>query len=147
MESFAGLWIDHKKAVVVMIDNGETSLTVIPSHVERQFGRLDGIRVSTSYESLQFPADGGADRAFNHHLHVFYGRVITLIRESECIQIFGPGEAKIELAKQMEKVGLHDRILSLETEDKMTDPQITAKVRGTFLEMQPLPNEAVHTGS
>jgi len=48
------------------------------------------------------------------------------------ILIFGPGEAKGELAKRIENAGLSGRIAGIETVDKMTDRQIAAKVR-TYL--------------
>jgi hypothetical protein len=55
--------------------------------------------------------------------------VIAEIRGAESIQIFGPGEAKGELEKRLEHEGLKTRIFTIETVDKMTDRQISAKVR------------------
>ncbi|MCX6555193.1 MAG: hypothetical protein NTZ12_09310 [Candidatus Aminicenantes bacterium] len=46
--------------------------------------------------------------------------------------IFGPGEAKGELKKRLERDGLGGRIAAVETVDKMTDRQIAAKVRKRF---------------
>lgn len=45
------------------------------------------------------------------------------------ILIFGPGEAKEELDKRLESEGLKERVLAVETVDKMSDRQIAAKVR------------------
>jgi hypothetical protein len=47
--------------------------------------------------------------------------------------IFGPGEAKVELKKRLEKVKLHGNIVGMETVDTMTDNQIVSKVRQHFL--------------
>jgi len=58
--------------------------------------------------------------------------VIASIRDAESILIFGPGEAKGELKKRLEGDKLGGRIVSIETVDKMTDRQITAKVRQHF---------------
>jgi hypothetical protein len=46
--------------------------------------------------------------------------------------IFGPGEAKGELTKRLERIDLSGRIVSVETVDKMTERQIAAKVRRYF---------------
>jgi hypothetical protein len=46
--------------------------------------------------------------------------------------IFGPGEAKGELKRRLASMKLADRVTAVETADKMTDPQIVAKVRTYF---------------
>ena len=55
------------------------------------------------------------------------------MHDADAIQIFGPGEAKGELEKRIEREGLKARVLAVETADKMTDRQISAKVREHFL--------------
>jgi hypothetical protein len=47
--------------------------------------------------------------------------------------IFGPGEAKGELVKRLERDETAGRIIGLETVDKMTDRQIAERVRQQFL--------------
>ena len=49
--------------------------------------------------------------------------------DAETILIFGPGEAKGELKKRMERDKIGIRIVAMETADKMTEPQIVAKVK------------------
>jgi hypothetical protein len=56
------------------------------------------------------------------------------MRDAEAILIFGPGEAKGELRKRLERNNLGGRIVGMETVDKMTDRQIAAKVRRYFQE-------------
>jgi hypothetical protein len=60
--------------------------------------------------------------------------VIACIRDADSILILGPGEAKGELQKQLEGQALGERIVGIETTDKMTDSQVAAKVRQHFLE-------------
>lgn len=60
--------------------------------------------------------------------------LIASIRDAESILIFGPGEAKGELKKRLEKNDLGRYIVGIETMDKMTDHQIAAKVRERFPE-------------
>ena len=87
--------------------------------------------------SRESSEDGSAedmrDRQFDSHLNSFYDEVIEAIREVESIMIFGPGEAKGELVKRLERDGTAGRIIGLETVDKMTDRQITERVRQQFL--------------
>jgi hypothetical protein len=133
MKKTMGLWIDHRKAVVVVVtDNGE-EIKRINSNVEKQPRRSDASASKTKYDSLQVPADDLKERVFMGHLDLYYDEVIAFIREAESILIFGPGEAKGELKNRMERNNLGGRIVSIETVDKMTDRQIAAKVRKYFL--------------
>ena len=132
MKTVVGLWIDHRKAVIAAVsDKGEES-KVIESNVEKHSGRVDGVRSMTPYESQKVPADDIREREFTSHLHVYYNEVIAAIRDAESILIFGPGEAKGELRSRLEKDNLGGRIVAVETTDKMTDRQISAKVRDYF---------------
>jgi stalled ribosome rescue protein Dom34 len=82
------------------------------------------------------------DRKFGRQLDKYYDEVIATIRDAESIQIFGPGEAKGELEKRIEHEGLKAHILPIKTMDKMTDRQISAKVRNTFWPRRTWPGES-----
>jgi hypothetical protein len=126
MKKQAGLWIDHREAIVVFIDDDAEETKRIESGVEKH------VRFSGGNESEEGSADDQRDRRFAAHLARYYDDVISSIRESESILIFGPGEAKGELEKRLAANGLGGRIVATETADKMTTPQITAKVRDYF---------------
>jgi hypothetical protein len=134
MRTKVGLWIDHRKAVVVAVtDTGEETGLII-SKVEKQLRRSGDSPLKGSYESQQVPADDSRQRTFTEHLNIYYDAVIACIGDAESILIFGPGEAKGELKKRLDKSGLGGRIASVETVDKLTDRQIAAKVRQHFAE-------------
>jgi hypothetical protein len=132
MSTNVGLWIDHRKAVIVAVTDQAEATTLIISKIEKQLGRSGGARSITPYESQQVPADDTRERKFTGHLNIYYNAVIASIRDAESILIFGPGEAKGELKKRLEGDKLGGRIVSIETVDKMTDRQIAAKVRQHF---------------
>ena len=133
MKIKAGLWIDHRKAVIVIISDNESHIKLVISKVEKQPGRSEGVRPKTQCGQRQFEADDSRQREFTGHLNVYYDAVIACIRDAEAILIFGPGEAKGELKHRLEKNNLSGRIAGIETVDKMTDSQIMAKVRKHFL--------------
>jgi len=123
-----GLWIDHRKAVIVVVtDQGETT-SLILSRVEKQLGRYAGVRSTARYESQQVPADDRQERRFTAQLATYYDAVVACIGAADSILIFGPGEAKVELRRRLEKSTRGGRIVGIETIDKMTDRQIAAKV-------------------
>jgi len=133
MKTIVGVWIDHRKAVIVVVSDKGQQTREIESDVERQPGRSAGLRSTTPYESQKVPADDSRQREFTGHLRGYYEEVTAAIRDAESILIFGPGEAKGELKNLLEKDNLGGRIVAVETVDKMTDRQIAAKVRGYFL--------------
>ncbi|MDA3894751.1 MAG: hypothetical protein PF482_01245 [Desulfobacteraceae bacterium] len=132
MKTNMGLWIDHRKAVIVAVSRkGEESI-IIQSNAEKQPGRFDGVRSTTSYEAQKIQADGRQDIKFADKLNIYYDKVISMLRDAKSIFIFGPGEAKGELKKRLEDDHFDHLIQAEETVDQMTDPQIAAKVREYF---------------
>ncbi len=123
MKKTVGLWIDHKKAVIVFVDGRETETKLMSSDLEKHHGQ----------SGVEMPADDVRQRELTAHLNRFYDEVVDCIRDTESILILGPGEAKGELSKRLEKDNLSRRIVGIKTSDKMTDKQIVALVRGHFL--------------
>ena len=134
MKTTVGLWIDHRKALIVAVTDKGEEIKLIISKVEKQPGRYDGIRSTTSYESQLVPADDSRQRKLTGQLNIYYDAIIACVRDAECILIFGPGEAKGELQRRIKRAKLRGRIVGFETSDKMTDRQISAKVRQYFQE-------------
>jgi hypothetical protein len=134
MRTKVGLWIDHRKAVVVTVTDKGEEIALTISGVEKQLRRSGDSPLKGPYESQQVPADDRRQRTFTGHLNPYYDAVIACIGRAESILIFGPGEAKNELKKRLIKNKLGGRIAGVETVDKMTNRQIAAKVRQHFAE-------------
>jgi len=137
MRTKVGLWIDHRKAFVVAVTDKGEELGLIISKAEKQLQRSGDSPLRGPYEARQVPADDSRQRARTGHLNLYYDAVIACIGDAESILIFGPGEAKGELKKRLERNKLGGRIAAVETVDKMTTRQITAKVRKHFSELRP----------
>jgi hypothetical protein len=133
MRTNVGLWIDHRKAVIVAVTDKGEEMGVIISKVEKQLRRSGDSPLKGPYESYKVPASDSRQKTFTAHLNIYYDAVIASIRDAESILIFGPGEAKGELKQRLERHNLGGRIVGIETVDKMTDRQIAAKVRQHFL--------------
>ncbi len=123
MKTTVGLWIDHRKAVIVFVGGAEEEIKLISSKEENHHG----------HSGASKPADDIRQRELTGHLNSYYEEVISCIRDTESILIFGPGEAKGELKKRLEKENLGERVVGVEPADKMTDPQVAAQVREHFL--------------
>jgi hypothetical protein len=132
MKPVAGLWIDHRRAVVVVVtDKGEETRT-IESNAEKHVQRAAGSRHGGRFESQAVPADDSHQREYTGELDRYYNRVAAHIRDAEAVLIFGPGEAKGELKKRIDQGPGGGRIVGVEAADKMTVSQIVTKVRRRF---------------
>lgn len=127
-----GLWIDHRKAAIVAITEKGEEISEILSHVETQLRRSSDSPLKGSYEALQVPADDSRQRVLTGELNTYYDEVIGQIRDADSILIVGPGAAKHELQKRLEERRLGVKVVGVETVDKLTEPQLAAKIRQHF---------------
>ena len=121
MSHDVGVWIDHKKAVIVSISAGQVTTKTLESDVGPH------PHYSGSQES------GGEKKYEERHnlrLDQYYDEVISQLGQPDALLLFGPGEAKLQLKDRLgrSKV-LSERIVAVESTDKLTDPQIVAKVK------------------
>lgn len=133
MSKKVGLWVDHRKANIVMITHEGEEQRVILSNVEKQLRRSGDSPLEGTFESEQVPADDSRQRLFTGQLNQYYDEILMVIRDAETILIFGPGEAKYELKERLEAKLIGKGSIELETVDRMTDPQIAAKIRQHFI--------------
>ncbi len=133
MKKEIGLWIDHREAILVILTDDGEEIKHIVSNIGKHI-RYSGSSHSRTPEGLkEVTSEDQRDRKFGNQLNQHYDQVIAAIRDADAIQIFGPGEAKSELEKRIKHERLKAHILAIETVDKMTDRQISAKVREHFL--------------
>ena len=134
MKNRIGIWIDHRKAVVVaMTAHGDTTALVV-SKVEKHLQRAGDSPQRGKHEARLVPADDRRQRALTQHLNVYYDAVIATLRDAETVAVFGPGEAKLELKKRMVRAKLGGLLRSVDTVDKLTDRQIVARVHKIYAE-------------
>lgn len=132
MTTNVGLWIDHRKATIVTLTGETETVKQVVSGMEKHIRFTGGDELAAGEDTR--------DRRFTNHLNQFFQEVIGQIRAAESIFIFGPGEAKGELAKRLESEHLDGRIVGVEAADKLTERQIAAKVREHFARQTSLDN-------
>lgn len=129
-----GIWIDHKRAVILSVSAQGETIQKIESGIEKHVRYRGATRPRTPYSAQYQQGDDQIDKQFAGHLNKFYGKVIAQLRGADSVLIFGPGEAKSELKKRLAHEKVRVRNIMLEPADKMTDRQITAKIRRQFQE-------------
>lgn len=127
-----GIWIDHREAIIVSL-TGVAEKTLHISSNSGKHLRYSGSSHSKTPEGMkEVTSEDRRDRRFENVLNQFYDEVVAAVQDAQSIQIFGPGEAKGELEKRLERAGLKEHVLAIEAADNMTDGQIVAKVRKRF---------------
>ena len=127
----AGLWVDHREALIVVLSKTGEETKRIQSNAQKQLRRT-GEPAMGRFEYQEVPADDSRQRAYSGYLERYYEEIVAYLRHAGAILIFGPGEAKGELKKRFEKEKTGAHIVTMETTDKMTEPQIVAHVRHHF---------------
>jgi hypothetical protein len=132
MQKQVGLWIDHRKAVIVKIEDEAVVTQEIVSNIEKHVRFSSGTH-SNAFNNPQGPAsEDSRDRQFGGHLDIFYEKIKSIIHDADSIWIIGPGEAKVELESCLKSHSICGSITGVEPADKMTDKQIVSKVRKYF---------------
>jgi stalled ribosome rescue protein Dom34 len=124
MSHEVGIWIDHRKAVIVTVSGAHVRTKTLVSDVGRH----------THYAGSQ---EGGGEKKYeerhSQNLDRYYDDVISQLGEPDALLLFGPGEAKLQLKDRLGRSNvLSDCIVAVESADKLTDPQIVAKVKAHF---------------
>lgn len=121
MSHIVGVWIDHKKAVIVTIAGENVTTRTLESDVPQ-------------HPHFAGSQEGGGEKKYeerhNQHLDRFYDEVISQVGQPDFFLFFGPGEAKLQLKHRLVRSQpSSERIIAVESADWLTDPQIVAKVK------------------
>jgi stalled ribosome rescue protein Dom34 len=132
MKKEVGLWIDHRQAVIVILHDGTEAISRIEAGFEKR-GRYTNDIQAVSENSPRM--DLAEDKHERHKLELinhYYEAVATYLRDATDILIMGPGQAKVEFQKYLEKQKHGAQIIGVESADNLTDAQIAARVRQGF---------------
>jgi len=127
-----GVWLDHRMAIIVGLTRDGVETAEILSGVEKHAERAGDSPLKGPYEARQVPRDDRRQYALTGELNAYYDSVIAALGDFGRVLILGPGEAKGELHARLVHRKLAERVAAIETEDKMSEPQIVAKVRSFF---------------
>jgi len=133
MQKHTGIWIDHREAVIVTIDGEALSVEHLRSGVESHYRASGGWKAGGSVVAQSVAREQRAENRQGQQLDRFFGNVVERVCEADCIVVFGPGEAKGQLAKAIkEHKALAERLRAVEPADKMSENQFVAKVRAFY---------------
>lgn len=133
---FVGVWMDHRRAQLFWSDrDANVEMQEIQSGFQEEGEPTDNVEPATE----QGHVGGGVEHARLENrraeqLKHYYKKLDKTLRDADNIYLFGPGQAKKELANYLEQdKGLRARIQGVENADKkLTQNQKAARVRDFF---------------
>ncbi len=132
MSAKAGVWIDREHAIVVLINGNDEELKSFHAGTDEPFPQNAETRGRHQYTRNDFVAEDKIERKKSITRRGMYDSVTRYVGEVDAIYVLGPGEAKKEFQNHLSKTLPSKVHVELETSDKMTDPQLAAKVREHF---------------
>ena len=133
MKKQIGIWIDRRQAIIVSLMDSKETVKTMASQFEKHTPTTGGGRASKPYGSQEIVAGDRVERRSERHLDRYYEDVMAALAGADEIALFGPGQAKVEMKKRLEKSKpLSKKLKAVETVDKMTETQIRAKVKEFF---------------
>lgn len=127
---YAGVWVDHSKAIVMNIQNDDWKIIKLKSEVPSYHRATSGTR-----GPLPYVFDGGGDdHKLKNRMHnaekVFYKKIDKSILPNAKIFVIGPSLAKKELLKYLKEQ--KRKQIEIATSSKMTEKEFVAKVKKHF---------------
>ncbi|MFZ5949723.1 MAG: hypothetical protein ACOYXC_03395 [Candidatus Rifleibacteriota bacterium] len=131
MKEKIGIWIDHRRAWIIIPAAKRTKATVIQveSGIEEHTHMASGLRSDITPGSMDRMAEDNHQRNIQQHLHKFYDQVVGKMIEAKTIVIFGPGQAKVELKNRLADLRPGWNNAEVRPAEKMTQTQIVNWVK------------------
>ena len=128
----AGVWIDHHKAVVVLLTEEGQEMLQIRSGGGASARSPAGLRAKNGHVSNDFETEGKREQQVTIHLNEYYDQVVACVRNAQAILILGPGEANGEFRMRIARRKFGGHVAEMKTVARLTDQQIADYVRQHF---------------
>ena len=131
MKRQTGIWIDSSKAIIVALDGDTEKITEIDSEVENSVHHNDEGNKGTFSGVHHGNSDKKFDNRKEQELDYFIKSVLSYVKKSDELIVFGPAQTKTKLEQKLMEDHLIEpgKLKAVETADKMTLNQIVEKVR------------------
>ena len=118
-----GVWIDASEAIIVTLFDGGENVTEIKSGIENIIYQDDKINKVTHRHQFE--------QQNNNQFDHFISDVMSQVKESDELFIFGPSETKTKLQRKIYDEHFIDyrKLIDVQTTTKMTPTEILASVR------------------
>ena len=129
-----GIWLDKHKANIVSLEKGVETFSTIFSNLENY--RIHG---GSGTRLKGGPQDVVQDSKYlereKHQLKQYFRNIVSEIKESNELVIFGPAETNIKFSNELKEnyKNLSIKVKGIKKADSMTENQVKAWVRNFFI--------------
>ena len=130
MKKKTGIWIDTKKAVIISLTESNHEVKTILSSIEGR-KRIPGeTRLFSRFGFHILDFGKKKKNRLANEKQEYLKKVVTEIKDTTEIVLFGPAGMKIELEKFIgDEAVLTSKLIAVETADSMTENQMVAWVK------------------
>lgn len=130
MKQQTGIWIDTKKAVIVLLKEQGQTVTVIYSGIEKR-ARIPGeTKWFTRFANRYLNFEKKKENRRSSEIRNYLKKVMHEIKSVDELVLFGPAAMKTELEKAIRKNTTHSPVIrAVETADSMTENQMVVWVK------------------
>jgi hypothetical protein len=130
---YLGIWLDHRDAYLIWADEqGQVETQHAQAGYEERRKRAGGVVAGAGVHGGVPPHTDIADKR-RRQARLFYEELFRDLQRARQVYLFGPGQAKRELARAL---GGHrdftGAVAGVEGAEKMTPPQMVAQVKAFF---------------
>ena len=132
MERRVAIWLDHRSAKLMELEGSEVSVREFESDVESRVKSTGGTRVPGRHYLRSASGHGShLEHRRQHELGRYYHRLAQEVAGADEVLIWGPGTAKEEFARFL-AARPRPPDMATDTMERLTLPQLKAKVRAAF---------------
>lgn len=135
MKRQVGIWMNSDKAVLINLRDGkEEQVQTIESDIEAHPHNPGENKQSARAGTILLDVDKKQTHRKNHQMHEYFEKIMhSIASDTSDIYIFGPANTKKHFEKELKKHSTYSsKKLEVESADKMTHPQMIAKVKQHF---------------
>jgi len=128
-----GVWLDHENAMLVTLSDAGEKRRKLSSEVERHTRAHGGGRSANPQGGFDVSTGKRADRRRSHQIKSWFEEIVEAIGDADRIYLGGPGEAKREFLKNLEKRReLAEKVVGMDSAPALTENQWAAMVRDFY---------------
>lgn len=133
MLKHVGIWMDKRKAIIIVIHPEGELMTTIRSNVE-EFHPKGGSGTRLKGGPQDVVQDSKYMEREKHQYKEYFKNVISSLPEFDSLVVFGPAQTGHRFDKELATLNhsLHNKLVGVETADSLTDNQVVAWVKEYF---------------
>ena len=133
MKRKSGIWIDTKKAMIVLLEEEDEKVIYIYSFIESR-ERIPGeTKWFTRFGNRFLNFEKKKENRKNNAVRNYLAKVVNEVRGTDELVLYGPAEIKKELEKLIRQdAQLSAKLKAVEPADSMTENQVVALVKNYY---------------